>query len=68
MACLATPIAHLATVLAPCMDGPIADGDLGSATSLALKVGGFVHVVVDVATDTSYGISSGEVVRTSVHG
>jgi len=68
VACLATPVAHLAIVLAPGMDGLIADGDLGLAASLALEVGGFVHVAVDTAMDASYRISSGEAVRTPVHG
>ena len=62
VACLATPIAHFTVIIAPCMDGPIADGDLGLATSLTLKVGGFVHIAVDAATNVSYGVSSGKTV------
>ena len=68
VACPATPIAHLAIVIAPCMDSPIADSDLGSTTSFALEVGGCVHVVVDAATNASYGISSGKAVGAPVHG
>ena len=68
LACLATPVAHLAIVLATCIDGLIADGDLGSTASLALKVGGLVHVMVDAVVDTSYSISGSEMVRTPVHG
>ena len=62
MACLATPIAHLATVLAPCMDGPIANSDLGSAASLAFEVRGLMHVAVNATIDTGYGVSSGKTV------
>ena len=62
MACSATPITHLAIVLAPCMDGPIANSDLGLMTSLALEIGGLVHVAVDAATNASYGISGGKAV------
>jgi len=68
VACPAIPVAHLAIVLAPCMDGPIVDGDLGSTASLALEVGGLVHVAVDAAADASYSVSSGKMVRTLVHG
>jgi len=68
VACPATPVAHLAIVLAPCMDSPIADSDLGLTTSLALEIGGLVHVTVDATTDASYRVSSGETVQTPVHG
>jgi len=60
--CLATPIAHLAIVLAPCMDSPIAGCNLGSTASLALEVRGLVHVMVDAAANVSYCVSSGETV------
>ena len=66
--CLATPIAHLAIVLAPCIDSPIADCDLGLTASLALEVRGLVHVAVDAAANVSYSISGGETVRTLIHG
>jgi len=65
---LATPVAHLAVVVAPCMNGPIANGNLGLAASLALEVGGLVHVAVNVTMNASYSVSSGEVVRTPIHG
>jgi len=68
VACLSAPVAHLAVVLAPCVDGPIANGDLGSAASLAFEVRGLMHVAVNATMDTGYGISSGKTVRTSVHG
>jgi len=68
VACPSTPVAHLAIVLAPCVNGAIANGDLSPTASLALEVGGLVHVAVDVTVNTSYGISSGEMVRTLVHG
>ena len=68
VACLATPIAHFTIVLAPCMDSSIADSDLGPMSSFALEIGGCVHVVVDTATNTSYGVSSGKAVRASVYG
>ena len=60
--CLATPVAHLAVVVAPCMNGLIANGDLGLAASLALEVGGLVHVAVNAMTNMSYSVSSGKVV------
>ena len=60
--CLTAPVAHLAIVVAPCVDGSIAYSDLSLTTSLALEIGGLVHVTVDVATDASYGVSSGEAV------
>ena len=59
VACPSTPVTHLAIVFAPCMNGPIANGDLGLAASLALEVGGSVHVVVDMMTNVGYGVSSG---------
>jgi len=62
VACPATPIAHLAIVLAPCMDSLITDSDLGSTTSLAFKVGGFVHVAVNAVADAGYSVSGGEAV------
>ena len=62
VACLTTPIAHLAIVLAPCMDGPIMDCGLGLAASLALEVRGLVHIMVDAAMNAGYGISSSEAV------
>ena len=65
---LATPVAHFAVVVAPCMNGPIANGDLGSAASLAFEVGGLVHVAVNATMNASYSVSSGEVVRTLIHG
>ena len=68
VACPATPIAHLAIVLAPCMDSLVANSDLSSTTSLALKVGGLVHVVVDAAMNASYSVSGSKAVRTPVHG
>ena len=65
--CLTIPVAHLAIVIAPCVDGSIAYSDLSSTTSLALEIGGLVHVAVNAATDASYGVSSGKVVRTPIH-
>jgi len=65
---LTTPITHLAIVLAPSMYGMIADGDLSSTASLALEVGGLMHVVVNTTANASYGVSGGKAVRTSIHG
>jgi len=56
---LTTPIAHLAVVLAPGMDGTVADSNLSPASSLAFKIGSLVHVAVDVATNAGDGIGSG---------
>ena len=38
------------------------DGNLSLMASLALEVGGFVHVVVNAMANTSYSISGGETV------
>jgi len=62
VACLPIPVAHFAVVLAPCVNGTIANSNLSSAASFALKIGGFVYVVVDAMSDTSYSISGGEAV------
>ena len=67
MACPSAPIAHLAIIFAPCIDGPIANGNLGSAASFALEVRGLVHVAINAVVDTSYGVSGGKTVRTTVH-
>jgi len=67
VACPSTPVTHLAVVLAPCVNGLVANSDLGSAASFALEVGGLVHVMVDAMANVSYGVSSGEMVRTPVH-
>jgi len=50
------------------MNGTIANSDLSLMASLALEVGGLVHVTVDTMANTSYGISGGEMVQTLVHG
>ena len=55
---LTAPIAHLAIVLAPGMDGTVADSDLSPASSLALKIGSLVHVAVDAAMNVGDGIGS----------
>jgi len=68
VACPATPITHLAVVLAPCMDSSVTNGDLGLTTSFAFEVGGLVYVMVDTAADTSYSVSGGETVRTPIYG
>jgi len=62
VACPSAPIAHLAVVLAPCMDGLVVNGDLGLTASLALEVGGLVHVVVDATANARDGVSGGEAV------
>jgi len=67
MACPPTPIAHLAIVLAPCMNGLVANSYLGLTTSLALEVGGIVHIAIDATINASYGVSGGKMVRTPVH-
>jgi len=67
VACPSTPVAHLAIVFAPCVDGPIADGDLGSTASLTIEIGGRVHVAIDTATNMGYGVSSSKAVRALVH-
>ena len=68
MTCLPAPVAHLAIVIAPCVDGSVTDCNLGSVASLALEVRGLVHVAVDVTTNAGYGVSSGKAVQTPVHG
>jgi len=63
----ASPVAHLAVVFAPCMNCPIANGDLGSTTSLALEIGGLVHVAVNTTTNAGDGVSGSKTVRAMVH-
>ena len=65
--CPSTPVTHFAVVLAPRMDGLIANGNLGSMASLALEVRGLVHVAVNAMMDMSYSVSSGEMVQAPVH-
>jgi len=65
---LATPVAHFVVVFAPGMHGMVMDGSLSPSSSLALEIGGLVHVAVDAATDAGNGISSGESLRALVHG
>jgi len=60
--CLPTPVAHLAVVFAPCVDGPIANGDLCLVASLAFKIRGFMHVTVNATANTSYSVSGGKTV------
>jgi len=43
------------------------NGDLGLAASLALEVGGLVHVAVDTTTNAGYGVSSSKSVGAPVH-
>jgi len=64
---LPAPVAHLAVVFAPCMNSPIANGDLSLMASLALEVGSFVHVAVDAVTNTAYGVSGSKTVQALVH-
>jgi len=58
--CLATPVTHFVVVFAPGMHGTVRDGGLSPSSSLALEIGGLVHVAVDAATDAGNGISGGE--------
>ena len=67
VACPAAPIAHLTVVLAPCMNSLVANGDLSLMTSLALEVGGLVHVAVNATVNAGDGISGGKTVRAAVH-
>ena len=68
MACLSTPVAHLAVVFAPCVDGPIANSYLSLATSFAFEIRGCVHIVVDTMMNAGYGVSSSKTVRALVYG
>jgi len=68
VACLTAPIAHFVVVFAPGVYGTIANGSLSLASSLAFKVGGLVHIAVDVATDVGNGVGGSESLRASVHG
>ena len=62
VACPSAPVAHLAVVLAPCLNGSIAHSDLSPTASLAFEVGGCMHLVVDMTANASYGVSSGKTV------
>ena len=68
MPSLATPVAHLAIVLAPGMHGVVTDGDLSPLSSLALEVEGLVHVAIDVMVYVGNGVGSSKSFRTPVHG
>jgi len=68
MTCLTAPVTHFAIVLAPGMDGVVANCNLSPASSLAFEVEGFVHVVVDVATDAGDSIGGGESFGAAIHG
>ena len=57
-----TPVTHLTIVLAPCVNSLIAHSDLSPTASLAFEIRGLVHVAVNVATNPSYGVSSGKAV------
>jgi len=57
---LATPIAHLVVVLAPGMQGTVADSGLSPLSSFAFEIRGLVHVAVDAATDVGNGVGGGE--------
>ena len=65
--CLPAPVAHLAVVLAPCMNGSIAYSDLSPTASLAFEVGGCMHLAVDTMANASYSVSGSEAVRTPVY-
>jgi len=65
---LAAPVAHLAVILAPSMYGMVADGDLSSSPSLALKIGGLVHVAINVMAYMGNGIGGSKSLQASVHG
>jgi len=60
--CFPIPVAHFAIVVAPSMNSVIAHGDLSLMTSLALEVGGLVHVAVDTATDSGDSIGGSKTV------
>ena len=66
--CLAAPVAYLAIVLSPCMNGTIANGNPGLASSSPSKVRGRIVIVVNATTDVGNGVSGGKAVRTLVHG
>jgi len=66
--CSSAPVTHLAIVLAPGMYGTVMNGDLSPTASLALEVGGLVHVVINATADVGYGVGSGKSVQTPVHG
>jgi len=68
VASLATPIAHLAIVFAPGMYGTVTNSDLSLLSSLALEVGGLVHVAINAMAYMGNGIGSSELFRTLVHG
>jgi len=62
------PITHLPVVLAPGVDGAVANSNLSPSSSLAFEIGGTMHVVVNAVMNAGDGISSGKMFGTSVHG
>ena len=65
---LTTPIACLAIVLSPRMNGTISNGNSGFTPSSPGEVRGRVVVVINVTANASNGIGGGKAVRTLVHG
>jgi len=59
VACPATPIAHFTIVLAPGVYGAVANGDLSPLSSLALEIGGLVHVAIDAMADAGNSVGGG---------
>jgi len=60
VASLATPITYLAIVFAPGMYGAVMNSDLSPSSSLALEVGGLVHVAIDATVYMGNGIGGSE--------
>ena len=58
----ATPVTYLAVVLAPSINGAVANGDLSLAPSLAFEIGGLVYVAVNATANAGDGISGSKVV------
>jgi len=56
---LAAPVAYLAIVLAPGMNGAVTNGDLSFVSSFAFEVRSLVHVMVDAVANMGNSVGSG---------
>jgi len=68
VACLAAPVAYLAIVPTPSMNGMVSNGNLSSMSSFAFEVRGIVYIMINVVTDTGYGVGSSKVFGAVVYG
>ena len=57
-----TPVAHLAIVFTPGMEGMVTNSNLSLVSSLACKIEGLVTVVIDMMANVGDGVSGSEAI------